>query len=153
MHAIRRCRTFVPRVVLLLLVGSTACVGRVVRTVGHRVDVPRLDSAGATLSEPLKAQLRDGSIVTFGNGATIGRGAVRGTGVKYAMFADGGAPIDSVAVGDVVGIAALRGPIVRTGSFGEVLVAAIVSGSRRAAGLPRCESRSRSPLAMRRRTD
>ena len=52
-----------------------------------------------------------------------------------------------------LGLGLAREPMVRNGSFDETLSAAVVSGSRRAARLPRCERTNRSPLAMRRRTD
>jgi hypothetical protein len=76
-----------------------ACV--VVSTTTDRKMVDATDVAGTHVSAPMKAHMRDGSVVVFEQGATVGAKDVSGTGKAFdvarrAMKLVDGVPLDSV---------------------------------------------------------
>jgi 1-acyl-sn-glycerol-3-phosphate acyltransferase len=87
-----------------LALASTGCVVRAVEVAPIHRHSPR----GASPLHPVRAQLLDGSIVVFPDGATVAGDSLQGRGMRYDFTLRDSTAITAVPLGSVGGLASYR---------------------------------------------
>lgn len=91
------------KILVLILCGSLAsCVSK-------RVDIePVSPRSPVVLASPVKAHLKDGSVVVYLNGVTVTADALNGPGTKHDVTRVNSVPVDTVPLSDVIGMESYR---------------------------------------------
>jgi hypothetical protein len=107
----------------LVVLGASACVARgvVAGRVALGSDAPRAIQSAA------KAQLIDGSLVTFPDGFRVDSGRVVGDGWRYGLTLHDSVRVTSIAVDSVAGMVAFRTAYDPAKSVGMTVAAAVTT--------------------------
>src|SRR5687768_7537886 len=78
-----------PRVLISLVVAALVVAACVISTTTSRVTIDR-NGPAQTVITPLKVHLRDGGLIVYPGGASIGPATVDGTGQRFDVARDSG---------------------------------------------------------------
>jgi hypothetical protein len=109
-----------------LLAATLVIAGCFIVREAYIEEVPRVQ--GTIVRSPVKAYLKDGSIVVFPGGVIVGGDSVRGIGTRHQPTLEAAGNVTALWLGDIVGMESFNTRVSSEKTVGSVLVVALTKG-------------------------